>query len=146
PEVGPFGVAALLLVLGTEAVGFGALATAGRWLAAGLAVAVGRVAMTWACRRGLPAARPTGLGSLWADSVPVPVAVGWAVLAAALAGLAVPHRPWQGPLAVLLAIAVIELLGRHARRRFGGSTGDVMGASGEVAVVLAVLVLALGTA
>jgi adenosylcobinamide-GDP ribazoletransferase len=146
PEVGPFGVAALVLVLGLEVAGFAALAGTGRWLAAGVAVAAGRVAMSWACRRGLPAARPNGLGAMWADSVPVPVAAGWAVLAAVVAAFAVPHRPWQGPLAVLLSVAAIELLGRHARRRFGGSTGDVMGASGELATALAVAVFALGAA
>ena len=146
PEVGPFGVAALVLVLGIEAAGLAALAATGRWLAAGIAVATGRVAMSWACRRGLPAARPTGLGALWADSVPVPVAVLWVVLTAASAVFAEPGRPWHGPLAVLLTIAAIELFGRHAQRRFGGSTGDVMGASGELAVALALVVLALGRA
>ncbi|WP_242547516.1 adenosylcobinamide-GDP ribazoletransferase [Amycolatopsis sp. MtRt-6] len=144
PEVGPMGVAALILVLGVQATGFAQLAGAGRWTAAGLAVTVGMVAMTWACRRGIPPARPTGFGALWADSVPVPVAAGWFAAAAALGVLAVPGRPWQGPLAVLAAWAATELLGRHARRRLGGSTGDVLGAAGEIAMGLSVLVLALG--
>ncbi|MGI8666805.1 MAG: adenosylcobinamide-GDP ribazoletransferase [Jatrophihabitans sp.] len=144
PEVGPFGVAALVLVLGTEATGLAALACGHRWLAAGLAVAACRVAMTWACRRGLPPARPVGFGALWADSVPVVVALGWTLIAAVIATLAVPHRPWQGPLAVLLAMAVTELLARHAQRRLGGSTGDVLGAAGELAVASCLIVLALG--
>lgn len=144
PEVGPFGVAAVVLVLGAESAAFATFAGTGRWLAAGIAVAVGRVAMCWSCRRGLPAARPEGLGALWASSVPVPLAVAWAVLAAAAAVWAIPARPWQGPLAVVVAVVAVELLGRHARRRFGGTTGDVMGASGEVAVVVTAVVLALG--
>lgn len=145
PEVGPFGVAALVLVLGAEAIAFGILAGTGRWLAAGLAVVVGRLAMSWSCRRGLPPARREGLGALWADSVPIPVAAGWALLAGVAAVWAVPDRPWQGPLAVLVTIAAIEVFARHARRRFGGSTGDVMGASGELAMATSLVLLALGS-
>lgn len=146
PEVGPFGVAALVLVLGAEAAAFAALAESGRWLAAAVAVTVGRVAMSWSCRSGLPPARRGGLGALWAGSVPLGVAVRWVAVAAGAAVWAVPDRPWQGPAAVLLAVAAVELFARHARRRFGGSTGDVIGASGELAVAISVVLLAFGAA
>lgn len=146
PEVGPFGVAALVLVLGAQAAAFSALAATGGWLAAGTAVAVGRVAMSWSCRRGLTPARRDGLGALWADSVPSPVAVGWVALTGTVAVWAVPDRPWQGPVAVLITLAVTELFARHIRRRLGGSTGDTIGAAGELAVTISVILLVLGSA
>jgi adenosylcobinamide-GDP ribazoletransferase len=64
----------------------------------------------------------------------------WAVLAAAAVG-AVPGRPGQGPLAVALAAAVVVGLSAHTRRRFGGTTGDVLGAANELAVAAALVVL-----
>ena len=67
----------------------------------------------------------------------------WAALA--VAGVAaVPGRPWQGPLAVALAAAVVVGLSAHTRRRFGGITGDVLGAANELAVTAALAVVAAG--
>jgi adenosylcobinamide-GDP ribazoletransferase len=67
----------------------------------------------------------------------------WAALA--VAGVAVvPGRPWQGPLAVALAAAVVVGLSAHTRRRFGGVTGDVLGAANELAVTAALAVVAAG--
>ncbi|MFD1326254.1 adenosylcobinamide-GDP ribazoletransferase, partial [Micromonospora sonneratiae] len=65
PDVGPFGVAALVLVLLVQAAVLAALSDRS-WSAvvAGVvaATACGRLAVSWACRRGVPAARPEGLG------------------------------------------------------------------------------------
>jgi adenosylcobinamide-GDP ribazoletransferase len=66
--------------------------------------------------------------------------VWWLVLAAAGLGV-VPHRPWQGPLAVAVAAATVVALSAHTRRRFGGMTGDVLGAANELAVAAALLVM-----
>jgi adenosylcobinamide-GDP ribazoletransferase len=69
------------------------------------------------------------------------------VVTAAVAGgavAAVPGRPWQGPLVVAAAIAVVVLLVRHAQRRFGGITGDVIGAAVETSTVVALVGLSLG--
>jgi adenosylcobinamide-GDP ribazoletransferase len=135
PDVGPFGVTALVLVLLVQAAVLAELA-AGPQPAALAAVvaatAAGRLGVTVACRRGVPAARPDGLGALVAGTVgPVAVLVG-TVAVALVAVAAVPDRPWQGPLAVLAALAVVLLLLRHLVRRLGGVTGDVLGAVVEV--------------
>jgi adenosylcobinamide-GDP ribazoletransferase len=146
PDVGPFGVAALVLTLLAQAAALAALA--GRaWPAALAAVATaaatGRLAAAWACRRGVPAARPEGLGALVAGTVgAAPLAVG-TLAVAVLAVPAVPGRPWQGPAAALAALAAVVLWQRHAVRRLGGVTGDVLGASVEGATALAYVGLVL---
>jgi adenosylcobinamide-GDP ribazoletransferase len=146
PEVGAFGVAAIILGLLVQATG--AAAVLGRpWPAAlaGVAAATGagRAAVGWACRRGVPAARPDGLGALVAGTVGWPVALAGSAVVAAVAVAAVPGRPWQGPLAVAAGLGAAALLTRHTGRRFGGITGDVLGAAVETATATAYLVLAL---
>ncbi|MEV4765392.1 adenosylcobinamide-GDP ribazoletransferase [Micromonospora chokoriensis] len=146
PDVGPFGVVALVVVLLVQAAALADLA--GRsWpvcvAAVVTATAAGRFGVTVACRRAVPAARPDGLGALVAGSVgPVALAVG-AVAVALLAVPAVPGRPWQGPLAVVAALAVAALLLTHVVRRLGGITGDVLGATVEVVTTLVYLGLVL---
>ncbi|MEU4567135.1 adenosylcobinamide-GDP ribazoletransferase [Micromonospora sp. NPDC023956] len=142
PDVGPFGVAALVLVLLVQSAVLAELATRS-WPAALAAVvtatATGRLGVTLACRRGIPAARPEGLGALVAGTVG-PVAVAAGVVAVAVPALAaVPGRPWQGPLAVAVALTAVLALLRHLVRRLGGITGDVLGASVEVATTLVYL-------
>lgn len=140
PDIGPFGVAAIALALLIQAA---ALTEVGAW-AIVVAWAAGRLGVTVACRRGVPAARPEGLGALVASTVPVPVAAGAAALVAAAAVFAVPGRAWQGPAAAAAALLVLVLLLRHAVRRFGGITGDVLGAAVETTTTLALVGLALG--
>ncbi len=131
---GPFAVVTLIVVLGAQAVSLAALAEAGRWWAAGLAIAAGRVAFGWCCRRGLPAARPEGFGALVAGTQPITVAVGWWLVAAGVGVFAVPGRWWQGPAAIVVAVLLVSGLAAHTRRRFGGLVGDVLGASCELTV------------
>ncbi len=144
PEVGALGVAALVLCLVVQAAALAALIAEHRWLAVGLGVAAGRLAISWACRRGVPPARPDGLGVLVADSLPVGVPVAWTVALVAAGLPAVAGRPWQGPVAVLLGVALGAGLVRHVTRRIGGVTGDVLGAACEVTAALTWAVLALG--
>ncbi|HEX5740421.1 MAG TPA: adenosylcobinamide-GDP ribazoletransferase [Pilimelia sp.] len=146
-DIGPFGVAAVALVLLTQAAALAATAgrPAGAVLAGVAAVyAAGRLAATWACRRGVPAARPDGLGALVAGTVSRPAAALATLPVLAVAGAAVPGRWWQGPLAVLAALTATGLLRRHAVRRFGGITGDVLGAAVECAATLTLLGLLAG--
>ncbi|MEJ3744094.1 adenosylcobinamide-GDP ribazoletransferase [Actinomycetes bacterium KLBMP 9797] len=144
PDVGPFGVAALVLALLVQAAALAGLADRGGVAAlatVGTATAAGRLAATWACRRGVPAARPDGLGALVAGTVGrAPLAVATAAVVV-LAVPAVPDRPWQGPAAVLLALAAALLFTRHAVRRFGGITGDVLGAAIELTTTLTYVAL-----
>jgi adenosylcobinamide-GDP ribazoletransferase len=103
------------------------------------AAVTGRLALPWACRRGVPAARGTGLGALVAGTVSpaVPVLLTAAVLAAAWAfGIVVM-------IAVAAGLAASLALTALAVRRLGGITGDVLGALVEVATAACLLVAAL---
>ncbi|MER7166033.1 adenosylcobinamide-GDP ribazoletransferase [Micromonospora sp. NPDC000207] len=146
PDVGPFGVVALVVVLLVQAASLAELAGRSTTaVVAGMVVATaaGRLGVTVACRRGVPAARTEGLGALVAGTVG-PVALAGGTLAVGLVALlAVPGRPWQGPLAVAAALTVVVLLLRHTVRRFGGVTGDVLGATVEVTTTLVYLGLLL---
>jgi adenosylcobinamide-GDP ribazoletransferase len=166
---GPFAVVTLLVVVGAQAAALAALvgpvtafagpataqATAFAEAPAGpptagvaaltviattaLAGAAGRAAFLWVARRGVPAARPGGLGATVAESQPWWAGVvWWAALAVGgwvLAGL-------HGLLAVGLGAVVVVALSRHTARRFGGMTGDVLGATSELATTAALIVLA----
>ncbi|WBB79927.1 adenosylcobinamide-GDP ribazoletransferase [Micromonospora sp. WMMD882] len=146
PDVGPFGVVALALVLLLQTATLAELATRpgpAAFAAVVTATAAGRLGVTVACRRGVPAARPDGLGALVAGTVGPVAALAGVVAVALPAVAAVPGRPWQGPLAVLAALAVVLLLLRHLVRRLGGVTGDVLGAVVEVTTTLVYVGLVL---
>ncbi|RMI29081.1 adenosylcobinamide-GDP ribazoletransferase [Nocardia stercoris] len=136
---GPFGVAALIFAVTIQAFAFAALAGEHRWLAVGLAVVVGRVAVVWSCRRGIEPAPGAGFGALVAGTQSPVAGVVWTVLALAAALLVT----WWAPVAVLVALAVAEVLTRHCVRRFGGLNGDVLGAVLEVTVTVSAVVWTL---
>lgn len=145
-DVGPMGAVALVVVLGLQAAG---LAASPRDLSGATAVLLlvcaSRGVLVLACRRGVPAARPDGLGRVVASSVgPVGLSVGGLLLLALGTGAAVvAGRPWWlGLLAGVLAAAVVLTLVGHAVRRLGGVSGDVLGASVEAAFATFVVVLA----
>ena len=133
-DIGPFGVVTVVLVLLVQVA---AAAQAGP-LALMAAAAVGRIAMTWSCRRGVPAARPDGLGALVASSVS-PVHAALYALVALLAAVALGPT---GALGVLAGLAAGELVLRRSRQRLGGVTGDVLGAVCEVSVATALVCFA----
>jgi len=139
PEVGPFGIVALVLVIGLQATALSAVG----FLGVVVAYTVGRLAAAIGCARGVPAARPDGLGALVAGTVERTYLALWAFICAAAAAGAVPSRWWQGPLAVLAALAVTLILLRHIVKRLGGITGDVLGFLVEIATTVVLIALSV---
>ena len=146
-DVGPMGVAALVLVLLIQVT---ALAAVPDRAAASLVLAevTGRVAVVVAT--GSPAARPGGFGALVAGRTSpaaralVVVLLGGAIAVAGLAsdGAGLVVRGLVAGLIGLLAGGLLQLV---ARRRLGGMTGDVFGAIAEIsaAAVLIACVLVI---
>jgi adenosylcobinamide-GDP ribazoletransferase len=154
-DIGPFGTVTLILALLIQVAALSQAETdgPGRGAAALItAVVTGRLALTWACRRGVPAARPDGLGALVAGTVritiPVVLTLGTVAVAAAAVVISaiVTSEPlgWTLPLAVIVGLAAALVVQRHAVRRLGGITGDVLGALAEVAATATLVVAAMG--
>jgi len=147
-DVGPFGVVTLVLALLVQITALAVAIEAGTGaIALLLAVVAGRVAIVLACMRGIPAARPEGLGALVAGTVPRSAAIAWALALAMAAGLATiwltGSGAWLAALAVLGALVVSLLVVTRAVRRLGGITGDVLGAAAEIAQAAALVLLAV---
>jgi adenosylcobinamide-GDP ribazoletransferase len=142
-DVGPAGLATVVLVLLVQV---SALAQAGS-VAVLVAAVAARTAVPLACLRGIPAARPDGLGAHVAGSVSrTTLAAALAITALATAAItAAATHWWQGPAATAAALAAGALVLWRAVRRLGGMTGDVAGAAVEVATAAALVTLA-GTA
>lgn len=134
---GPFGVAAIVVAIGAQSMTYAAISP----VAVVAAVAAGRVAALAACRTSIPAAPGSTLGAMVAGSQPVWVVAAWTVAVAGASAWATP-RLWQGPVVVLVALGIAALLVAHCVRRFGGITGDVLGAAVEVTTTLTALGLA----
>ncbi|NUP76887.1 MAG: adenosylcobinamide-GDP ribazoletransferase [Nonomuraea sp.] len=139
-DIGPFGVMTLLLTLLVQAA---ALSGAG-YPALLTACVAGRLALPWACRASVPAARPGGLGAMVAGTVRDSTA--WLVTLAALAvtaGLGLATGTLVLPFALAAGLGAALVLLRHARRRLGGITGDVLGALVETGTAAALVVCAV---
>ena len=119
---GPAGTVALVVVLLLQAAALAAYV--GAWpgaVLAGLLVCLSRCALWIVCCTRVPPARPDGLGHLYTGTVPVPVAVLGGLLLSVVGGL------------------VVLLVVRRTTTRFGGVTGDVMGAAIELALATTLL-------
>lgn len=134
-DVGPAGVATLLLVLLVQVAALAGLladrGAGGTAVTVCLAVVASRATLATACARGVRAARADGLGSTVAGTVPPAVAVIVVALVAAAAGLV---HEWRGVAGVLVAVGAAGVVLLLARARLGGVTGDVLGACVEVAL------------
>jgi adenosylcobinamide-GDP ribazoletransferase len=149
-DIGPSGVAAVVIVLLVQAAALAVLLPS----AAGTALAVlawvwSRHALAWACRRGVPAAQEGGLGAMVAGTVGGP----WLALAGAAVALVTVVAAWATPvpwwhvLAVpVLALAVMGAVVRRSRLRLGGITGDVLGAVIELSLAAGLAAAAMLTA
>jgi adenosylcobinamide-GDP ribazoletransferase len=149
--VGALGVVALLGVLLIDVLALANCVIGHHGTASLLsAVVTGRLAMVWSCTPGVPAARAEGMGALVAGSVPRFAAASWTV--AVCAGSAAYGRldndagSWgaavRALVAVVVALSVAWVIRRHVVRRLGGITGDVLGALGEIATMVSLLVAA----
>ncbi len=151
PDIGPLGVAALVLVILLQITALAALPVgAPGAMDLALAVVTGRVAAVLATGPAFPAARPEGLGALVAGrtTARARAVTGAGLMAAATAaGAAVGGASWavRGLAAAATGLLAAMLLRRTARRRLGGMTGDVYGAVIEVSTTVVLLVLALAT-
>jgi adenosylcobinamide-GDP ribazoletransferase len=146
-DVGPIGVATVVLVLLLQVTTLGAVLPRSSGTALGIvALLASRACLAAACWRRIPAARPTGLGATVAGTVGGAALVGTTlvgfVAAAAIALLG--HAPWfAGPLVVLAAGLGAALVLGPTVRRIRGLTGDVLGASVEVAFAMGLLAATL---
>ncbi len=147
PATGAFGVITLVVALGAQAAALPAVVGRGP-----LGGARGRARprrRTGRVHLVRPHHRPGGrrrAGS--APSSPAPST--WSCPSRGRLGLAaasvvaVPDRPWQGPVALVVAAGAAVVLAWHAVRRLGGVNGDVFGGVCEVTVTTSLAVLALG--
>lgn len=129
---GPAGVVATVVVLGTQVAALAPLLTTTRGaVVGGLLVCVSRAALALCCLRGIPGARPDGLGAAYVGTVRPAAALAVWLVATALLVLA---AGWSGLVAAALALLVVAALLQRVVRRLGGVTGDVLGAAVELAL------------
>ena len=151
PAIGAFGAITLVLVLLVQILALTACDLAGRGtVSLVLGSVVARLAIVWACTPLARAARPDGLGATVAGSVPY-AAAALLTLAAGLLAVLLGFGDDDGGRRLAAALVIGAVVGllvgygvvRRASRRFGGITGDVLGAAAELAFTAVLLSLAL---
>jgi adenosylcobinamide-GDP ribazoletransferase len=145
-RIGAYGAAALVL---SYALRIGALATLADRIGWRVAVAflaaaaLSRTAALWPLCR-LPPARPDGAAHAVGRPTGTTHATAWALCLAVLLGAFVLGLPGLGLcLAAFLALLAAWTLSRLAKRLVGGQTGDVIGASQQLAEIAALLALVI---
>jgi adenosylcobinamide-GDP ribazoletransferase len=146
-DIGPMGVAALVLVLLVQVTAVAAVPRLPVAAAAMvLAEVTGRVSVVLATSS--PAARPGGFGALVAGRTTTAeraLTAGALACAVAAAGLTAdgPALAVRGLAATLAGLLAGWLVQRTARRRLGGMTGDVFGAILQLSAAAVLVVAAL---
>ena len=143
-NTGPMGAATLVIVLIVQIAS--AASVLGRpWgaLAVGGLVCLSRVSLLISCAAGVPSARPDGLGVTVAGVIPrTATGLGLVLAAAVAAGLvaATGSAWWLGVVAVAVGALTAGALVWRCTSRFGGITGDVLGAGieGSLAAMLVI--------
>lgn len=153
-DVGPFGVVTLVLVLGLQVAAVAQLLVSGTGaLGVAAALVVSRLALPLVCFQGIPPARRDGLGAAVIGSVGrsgalVAVLLAVAALAVSVAVAAATYPFDAGDAFAVVVLAPVGLLAggalcRHAVRRLGGLTGDVLGACVETTFTTTLVLLCL---
>ncbi len=146
-DIGPSGVAVLVLVLLLQVSCLTALV--GTWAGTSLAAiawVTSRQAIAWCCLPEVPAASANGLGAMVAGSVPWVGLVASTVTVLVLATLATWSTDagwWTGAVVVVAGLLGMAALLLRCLHRFGGVTGDVLGAVVETALASALLAAVL---
>lgn len=127
PRVGSFGAIALVLVLLMDVGALASITPARAFLSLVVAGALSRWAMLWLVAL-LPYARPQGLGIAAAGGHRVFDLVLGSVLAALACVL-----DWRNAVIGVLLVAIVATgVAAFAKKRIGGATGDVYGATVEI--------------
>ncbi len=146
-DVGPFGVVGLVLALLVQVAALAELVASGRGaFAVVLGLVVSRSVLPLTCLRGIPSARPEGLGATVAGSVSpaqAVLAVGLAGASVLAVGLVASGSVVAGVVAASIGLAAGGVVCWRAVRRLGGVTGDVLGACVEVTLTVVLLALTL---
>jgi adenosylcobinamide-GDP ribazoletransferase len=125
---GPYGVTAIVLVLGLKAAVLASLPEGLAWRALVMAPALARAGPLLLAAIARPA-RPEGAGHAFSTGVHWPaIAAGW--LVAGLVSVATLGA-W-GALALAVTAVLASVWALYLRRRLGGFTGDTLGALVEV--------------
>lgn len=148
-NIGPIGVVAVVLVL-TIQIAATADVLSHSWgaVVVGILVCLSRGSLLVLCAAGVPSARTDGLGAAVAGVVPRTAGAMGLMAMAVIAGalLTLLGSPWwSGAVVVALAVVVWLALLFRCRRRFGGITGDVLGAGIELGLATLLVAASAGS-
>lgn len=138
PAHGTFGVLSLIASVSLRAVALAAVPPATGLLIAVSANTVGRGATVGLMALSRPA-RETGLGATYVERTRRSVALACGI---PMVALVIGTSRWAGLVSALVAIAISLVVGVIAYRRFGGITGDVLGAAEQLTEISTYLILA----
>jgi adenosylcobinamide-GDP ribazoletransferase len=141
---GPAAIAMLIVTLGIQASAFASLFTIDRGpVVAAVLVCASRAVLSVTCATGVPPASEPGLAADYAGIISRRwTALSWLVTAGALTGVLAwaGGTWWLGLVAAVVALGVVALVLHRAVQRFGGVTGDVFGATIELALAALLIV------